>query len=73
VLSSSFESSVPGLYFVGLAANNTFGPLMRFAYGAGFTAERVSKALARLRMRPVAAMSAARVVSGRENERSTAQ
>jgi len=73
VLSSSFESSVPGLYFVGLAANNTFGPLMRFAYGAGFTAERVSKTMTRLRMRPVAAMSAARIVSGQENERSIAR
>jgi len=41
-LSSHFESSVPGLYFVGVAAANTFGPLMRFAYGAEFTARRLS-------------------------------
>ena len=34
-LSSAFESSVPGLYFVGLAAANSFGPVMRFAFGAG--------------------------------------
>lgn len=45
-LSSNFESSVPGLYFVGVAAANTFGPLMRFAYGARFTARRLSKHLA---------------------------
>ena len=47
VLSSNFESSVPGLYFVGTAAANTFGPLLRFAFGAGFTARRLSKHLAR--------------------------
>jgi thioredoxin reductase len=47
-LSSTFESSVPGLYFVGVSAANTFGPLMRFAYGARFTARRLSKHLAKL-------------------------
>ncbi len=41
VLSSNFESSVPGLYFVGLAAAGTFGPLMRFVYGAGYAARRL--------------------------------
>ncbi len=46
VLSSNFESSVPGLYFVGTSAANTFGPLLRFAFGAGFTARRLSKHLA---------------------------
>jgi hypothetical protein len=46
-LSTSFESSVPGLYFVGLAAANSFGPVMRFAYGAGFAAQRVTQAMAR--------------------------
>jgi len=48
VLSSNFESSVPGLYFVGASAANTFGPLLRFAFGAGFTARRLSKRLAQL-------------------------
>jgi thioredoxin reductase len=46
-LSSNFESSVPGLYFVGVSAANTFGPLLRFAFGAGFTARRLSKHLAK--------------------------
>jgi thioredoxin reductase len=46
-LSSHFESSVPGLYFVGVAAANTFGPVMRFAYGAEFTARRLSRQVAR--------------------------
>jgi hypothetical protein len=47
VLSSNFESSVPGLYFVGITAANTFGPMLRFAVGAKFAARRVSRHLAR--------------------------
>ena len=47
VLSRGFESSVPGLYFAGLAAANNFGPVMRFAFGAGFAARRISAALAK--------------------------
>ena len=43
-LSGSFESSVPGMYFVGLPAAATFGPLMRFVCGAQFAARRVSAA-----------------------------
>ena len=46
ILSASFESSVPGLYFVGSTAANTFGPLMRFAYGARFAARRLTGHLA---------------------------
>ena len=45
VLSSAFESSVPGLYFVGLAAANSFGPVMRFAFGANFAAKRLTQTL----------------------------
>jgi cation diffusion facilitator CzcD-associated flavoprotein CzcO len=44
-LSGSFESSIPGLYFVGPISANTFGPLCRFAFGAGFAAERVTGSL----------------------------
>lgn len=47
LLSRAFESSIPGLYFVGVSAANTFGPVMRFAVGAKFTARRVARALAR--------------------------
>jgi thioredoxin reductase len=43
VLTSNFESSIPGLYFVGPSAANSFGPLMRFAFGARFTAHRLSR------------------------------
>jgi len=45
VLSSGFESSMPGLYFVGIAAANSFGPVMRFAFGAGFAARTVTHAV----------------------------
>jgi cation diffusion facilitator CzcD-associated flavoprotein CzcO len=56
VLSPNFESSVPGLYFTGLASANQFGPAMRFVYGAGFTARRVSRHIAGHRFRlPLAA------------------
>jgi hypothetical protein len=41
-LSRWFESSVPGLHFVGTAAANSFGPMMRFAYGAGFASRRLT-------------------------------
>jgi thioredoxin reductase len=47
-LSSHFESSVPGLFFVGPAAVDSFGPVLRFACGAGFTAKRLSNYLARI-------------------------
>jgi thioredoxin reductase len=45
VLSRSFESSVPGLYFAGISAANSFGPVMRFAFGAGFASRRITAAL----------------------------
>jgi flavin-dependent dehydrogenase len=46
ILSANFESSVAGLYLVGPAAANTFGPVMRFMVGAEFTAQRVAGHLA---------------------------
>ncbi len=45
-LSSHFESSVPGLYFVGYAAMHSFGPLMRFVAGSRFAASRTVGAIA---------------------------
>jgi hypothetical protein len=47
MLSGEFESSVPGLYFVGLASANSFGPMMRFAFGANYTAPRLAGHLER--------------------------
>jgi cation diffusion facilitator CzcD-associated flavoprotein CzcO len=46
LLSGRFESSVPGLYFVGLAAANTYGPAMRFVCGTSFVAPRLARELA---------------------------
>ena len=45
-LNRYFGSSVPGLYFVGLASAISFGPLARFAFGARFTAKRLTRHLA---------------------------
>jgi thioredoxin reductase len=45
ILSASFESSVPGLFFAGLPTALSFGPMMRFALGAGYTARRLTRAL----------------------------
>jgi thioredoxin reductase len=46
-LSTGFESSVPGLYFAGVSAAHSFGPVMRFAFGAGFAARTVARVVAR--------------------------
>ncbi|MFC1420357.1 FAD-dependent oxidoreductase [Streptacidiphilus cavernicola] len=45
-LSAGFESSVPGLYFTGLAAAATFGPVLRFVCGTGFASDRIGAAVA---------------------------
>ena len=47
ILNSSFESSVPGLYFLGLSAVRSFGPLYRFVVGAKASGTRVASAVAR--------------------------
>ena len=65
VLSSTFESSVPGLYFVGVAAANSFGPVMRFAFGAGFAARTLTRTMAKVLSRksaivPVSVATAAK-------------
>lgn len=46
VLSADFESSEPGLYFVGASSAATFGPVARFVAGAGFTVRKLSHRLA---------------------------
>lgn len=45
VLDRTFQASVPGLYIVGLASANSFGPLTRFAFGAAFTARTLGRTL----------------------------
>ena len=47
VLTPNFESTVPGLYFVGATAANSFGPMLRFAYGSRFVARRLTRHLVR--------------------------
>jgi hypothetical protein len=47
LLSKNFESSLAGLYFVGMPSAPTFGPVMRFAVGSRYTADRLSQHLAR--------------------------
>jgi cation diffusion facilitator CzcD-associated flavoprotein CzcO len=45
-LDAGFQSSVPGLFFAGLSAAATFGPLMRFVCGTDFAAPRLARAVA---------------------------
>ncbi len=48
VLDEWFESSVPGLHFVGGLAGRTFGPICRFVAGAHISAQRVARRAAEL-------------------------
>ena len=45
-LAPGFESSVPGLHFLGAPAAISFGPLMRFVSGTGYTAKALTRSLA---------------------------
>lgn len=46
-LSRKFETSVPGLYMIGPVAAPSFGPVMRFVFGAGTTTPVLGRHLAR--------------------------
>jgi FAD-dependent urate hydroxylase len=46
-LSRHFESSVPGLYFVGAGSISSFGPLFRFVAGAAYAAPALARHLSR--------------------------
>jgi FAD-dependent urate hydroxylase len=54
-----YQSSVPGLYFIGPAVAPTFGPVMRFVFGSEHAATTVGRQLARV------AGSRATVTAGR--------
>ena len=43
-LSAGFESTVRGIHFAGSSALKSFGPLMRFVWGAGYAARAVTRA-----------------------------
>ncbi len=63
VLNPVFESSVPGLHFVGLASALSFGPVMRFVYGASHVASILTayvRARARARAKSVTTTLGAR-------------
>jgi thioredoxin reductase len=61
-LSTDFESTIPGLYFVGVSAANCFGPVLRFAFGAEFAARQFSRHIAK----SLEQKSLARTAQGRE-------
>ncbi len=48
ILRAGFESSVPGLHFVGAYSAWSFGPVMRFVAGTKFTAHAVATHIARV-------------------------
>lgn len=61
-LSRYFESSVHGLYFVGLASVYHYGPIVRFVFGAHQTAVRLARHVAgRCRSSPGSRSSAGRM------------
>lgn len=45
VVGKDYQSSVPGLYFMGPGVAPTFGPVMRFVYGADHAARAMAPAL----------------------------
>jgi FAD-dependent urate hydroxylase len=57
----AYQSSVPGLYFIGPAVAPTFGPVMRFVYGSDHAAHTLARHLRRAAgSRPAATTRAAR-------------
>lgn len=67
-LNGRFESSHPGLFFAGLITAPSFGPSMRFVYGATFTASRlvqgVQRRLAEPRLPTVPHAARSRIAEG---------
>ena len=49
ILSANYETSVPGLHFIGPASANSFGPVARFVFGALHPARRLARHLSRSR------------------------
>ena len=47
ILDHWFQSTVPGMYFVGVSSMRAFGPLYRFVLGCGAAARRVTGAISR--------------------------
>ncbi len=49
VLSPAFESSVPGLFFAGMLAAGSFGPLVEYMHGSAAAAQTIVKKIAQHR------------------------
>ena len=45
ILNTRFESSIPGLYFIGFTAVRSFGPFYRFVVGTDAAARRVTSSV----------------------------
>jgi len=45
VLSTNYESSMPGLYFIGPASADSFGPVARFVFGVKHPCRRLTRHL----------------------------
>jgi cation diffusion facilitator CzcD-associated flavoprotein CzcO len=53
VLANGYESNVPGLHFVGSSAVRSYGPLLRFVWGAGYAARAITRFVRTNRSGPV--------------------
>ena len=60
ILDRALQCSVAGLHFAGVAGAQSFGPVMRFVYGAKHAAAFLTAQLSKDRPRPSAAVDAAR-------------
>jgi thioredoxin reductase len=66
VLSQDYESSVPGLHFIGPVAADSFGPVARFVFGAVYPARRLARRFAAEATRQPAPLPAARPLAAAE-------
>jgi cation diffusion facilitator CzcD-associated flavoprotein CzcO len=65
-LSRNFESNLPGLYFIGTAAANSFGPMMRFAHGADYSARRLCRHLTVRSLRHIVTKASSNIEAERQ-------
>ena len=71
VLSPNFESSLPGLFFAGISAANSFGPVLRFAFGTRFTAERLARRLSPVTRSGAPAIAKPKLTGGSQPQAAT--
>jgi FAD-dependent urate hydroxylase len=72
-LARGMESSVPGLHFLGASAVWSYGPIMRFVWGAGYAARKLVTHLVGRAPERVAATRAAFAGAGSAAERAESQ